>query len=448
MNSIRTALFLTRETIMILPLIVFCFIPVYSQITDSLFSLIKKIILVTFLVEIVMFIVFLLLPLWLSNTVNAFLCVLIFFHFYEKAVALPRSHLWFVFMSACLLGSFAYLFYYITDILLYPRNDALPYSPLTVLMIEQCFEWILVLLLAYPAKKYLGWLVTSFHEEKIWKIIWIPLALFVFFSQYLVPENSDKIYVGKTLEIYLLAIAISVSLIVIVYLLFFQIAHIVIEKQEITEKNLYLQIEAEQARKLQTFINDTSRLRHDYRHHLATLNQMLEENKYAEMKEYLKEFSSQIPVTPKRYCSFAGVNSILNHYEAQCKDLFITTDFYIRLDIPENTFKETDFCVLLGNLLDNSIAACRTLPKDKRYISLKFARTNPATLALQIQNPYYGSIKIKKNIFYSTKHEGAGQGLYSAQLIAEKYHGIMNVNHENQIFEVKILLNLQTTFTL
>ena len=96
----------------------------------------------------------------------------------------------------------------------------------------------------------------------------------------------------------------SVSLIIIVYLLFFQIAHIVIEKQKVTEKNLYLQIEAEQTRKLQTFINDTSRLRHDYRHHLATLNQMLEENKYAEAKEYLKEFSSAIPATPKRYCSF------------------------------------------------------------------------------------------------------------------------------------------------
>ena len=173
-------------------------------------------------------------------------------------------------MSACLLGSFAYLFYYIIDILLYPHSTVLPYSPLTVLMIEQLFEWILVVLLAYPAKRYLGWLVTSFHEEKIWKIIWIPPALFVFFSQYLVPENSDKIYVDKTLEIYLLAIAMSVSLIIIVYLLFFQIAHIVIEKQKVTEKNLYLQIEAEQTRKLQTFINDTSRLRHDYRHHLAT----------------------------------------------------------------------------------------------------------------------------------------------------------------------------------
>ena len=55
MNSIHTALFLTRETIMIFPLIVFCFIPVYSQITVSLLSLIKKVVLVTFLVEIFIF---------------------------------------------------------------------------------------------------------------------------------------------------------------------------------------------------------------------------------------------------------------------------------------------------------------------------------------------------------------------------------------------------------
>ena len=103
--------------------------------------------------------------------------------------------------------------------------------------------------------------------------------------------------------------------------------------------------------------------------------------------------------------------------------------------------------MLLGNLLDNSIAACRVLPKDKRLISLKFARTNPATLALQIRNPYYGNIKIKNNVFYSTKHEGTGQGLYSAQLIAEKYNGIMNVNYENQTLEVRILLTLTPTIS-
>ena len=74
MNSIHTALFLTRETIMIFPLI----IPVSSQITVSLLSLLKKVVLVTFLVEIVMFIFFLLLPFWISNTVNAFLCIFIF----------------------------------------------------------------------------------------------------------------------------------------------------------------------------------------------------------------------------------------------------------------------------------------------------------------------------------------------------------------------------------
>jgi nitrogen-specific signal transduction histidine kinase len=66
---------------------------------------------------------------------------------------------------------------------------------------------------------------------------------------------------------------------------------------------------------------------------------------------------------------------------------------------------------------------------------------------LQIRNPYYGNIKIKNNVFYSTKHEGTGQGLYSAQLIAEKYNGIMNVNYENQTFEVRILLTLPTTFS-
>ena len=91
--------------------------------------------------------------------------------------------------------------------------------------------------------------------------------------------------------------------------------------------------------------------------------------------------------------------------------------------------------------------AFSAVPALQQLIPQFFARTNPATLALQIRNPYYGNIKIKNNVFYSTKHEGTGQGLYSAQLIAEKYNGIMNVNYENQTFEVRILLTLPTTFS-
>ena len=138
-----------------------------------------------------MFIFFLLLPFWISNTVNAFLCIFIFFYFYERTVALPRSHLWFIFMSACLLGSFAYLFYYITDILLYPHSTVLPYSPLTVLMIEQLFEWILVVLLAYPAKRYLGWLLL-FMKKKYGRSYGFHLPFLCFFLNILFRKTAIK----------------------------------------------------------------------------------------------------------------------------------------------------------------------------------------------------------------------------------------------------------------
>ena len=176
---------------------------------------------------------------------------------------------------------------------------------------------------------------------------------------------------------------------------------------------------------------------------------LIEQQDFDEAKQYIGTAIEHIDRSYKRInTGFLPIDALVSNALNIAGANNITFKSDIKIEKERINIERYDLCVALGNLLDNSIAACRTLPKDKRYISLKFARTNPATLALQIQNPYYGSIKIKKNIFYSTKHEGAGQGLYSAQLIAEKYHGIMNVNHENQIFEVKILLNLQTKFTL
>ena len=64
---------------------------------------------------------------------------------------------------------------------------------------------------------------------------------------------------------------------------------------------------------------------------------------------------------------------------------------------------------------------------------------------MQWQNsPYYGNIKIKNNVFYSTKHEGFGIGTASVSEVVQKAGGYVTFCTEDGVFKVNIFLPVKT----
>lgn len=51
-------------------------------------------------------------------------------------------------------------------------------------------------------------------------------------------------------------------------------------------------------------------------------------------------------------------------------------------------------------------------------------------------------LKKQQGILHSTKHEGTGIGLVSAEMVVHKYNGNLHLETEEQIFRVNVLLNL------
>ena len=95
-----------------------------------------------------------------------------------------------------------------------------------------------------------------------------------------------------------------------------------------------------------------------------------------------------------------------------------------------------------GNLLENAIDACKSLPEEERKVTLKTAQTTGHVIVLTISNPYEEPLLIRSGKLFSSKHTGEGQGLKSVRLIVEKYSGYLEINDKNQVFEVKMLLNI------
>lgn len=439
MSHIKEALMLTRETLMFLPLVPFCFIPVYSDIKDSPGRLFAKVAAACTGMVTVMFLVYLIWPGETGGVVNTGICVAGFFYLYQREVALERSRLWFVFLTACLIGSFSYLFYHLVDIFLYPEATIEMMPGLYSLILQIVFELVLILLLFYPTKKYIGWLVHNFPEERVWRSVWVFPAGICVFAYYFIPYDNKNMLVGRFLQMYAAVILVLLAMVFFIYVLFYKMAYSVMDKQKILLKAGYLEMEAEQYHRLLSHVQETGRLRHDFRHQITVIAEMLKSGEYEELEKYLEKYTSGISGTAVRYCTSSAVNAVLNHYEMLCRESGIQVHFSIRLG-EQVTVEDIDFCVLLGNLLENAVDECRKQPEEQRWIRLRAGQTGEHVIALQIENPCRSRFRKHEGRYLSDKHEGDGQGLKSAEMIAEKYQGFMEADCRERVFTVRVLL--------
>ena len=114
-----------------------------------------------------------------------------------------------------------------------------------------------------------------------------------------------------------------------------------------------------------------------------------------------------------------------------------------RLELPRQlAIPEADFCMMLGNLLENALHASQKLPPEQRQVKVLARMLSPAMLGLLVENRYDGVLKRQQGILHSTKHDGMGIGLVSIQTAVSRYGGSMTVETENGLFRVNILLNL------
>ncbi|MDO4275595.1 MAG: GHKL domain-containing protein [Eubacteriales bacterium] len=361
-----------------------------------------------------------------------------FFYFFQKEVELSFWKKLFWFCTACLLGAFCLLFSVLIDSYFHPEGSFFDYSPLGIIL-QVCFGCGIDILFYVPVKRYMGWVFDNFHEEKIWKVLWLFPVIFITISLFLIPQNYDYVTIrDRYFKIYSLILFMVFGLVLIIYTMFYRIARNIVEKEHLARANQFLAMQAGQYTQLLSHVQETSRIRHDFRHQLTVISELLNQKEYKKLALYIQDYVPTISQEIKHYSSSAAVNAVLSHYEATCREKGIRTDF--RISMPETSVKDMDFCIFLGNLLENAVFGCEGT--EEPYISLKMAQTAPHILALKIINPYIGEIRMNKGVFLSSRHSGPGMGLDSVKLLAEQYHGSVNITCENGCFTVRILLKM------
>jgi len=119
----------------------------------------------------------------------------------------------------------------------------------------------------------------------------------------------------------------------------------------------------------------------------------------------------------------------------------VKTDW--RLSIPESlSVSELDLASLFGNLMENAITGCMTLPEENRRFALSVEIRQGNCLYIVSTNSFNGQIKKTKEGYLSTKQNRKGIGLLSISSVAEKYHGYARIFNNDREFFVDVMLKI------
>ena len=205
--------------------------------------------------------------------------------------------------------------------------------------------------------------------------------------------------------------------------------------------------------KITNEMEQARRMRHDMRHYLNGLSDMVNQNRIEELNTYLQEV---LNVTTSReneiYCTNLTVNGLLQYYVGLARNEHIQCTVMAKCDEKVNV-ATADLTVLFGNTMENAIHACRKCPKDP-WIDVQIGMIN-ASFIVQISNScseifLSGRYRLNGDFLpaeaFVSSRLGGGYGLGSLSHTAQKYGGEARFKYDDiaNTFTTRIRLNLHS----
>jgi len=216
-------------------------------------------------------------------------------------------------------------------------------------------------------------------------------------------------------------------------------------EDQVRYTNRQIAIQREQYTGITESMEQARKARHDMRHQLSVIQGFNELGDQENLRKYLEELISHIPMAfEKSYCENMAVNSVVAHYAKIAESESIDTD--IKITIPEKTGEvpAMDLCVILGNLLENAIDACRHMKEGDKYIRIR-TMLDEDTLSIVVTNSYDGVWKEKGGVYFSrkeTKFRREGIGLASVKTVCEKHRGLVRIEAGKDFWKSSALIHM------
>lgn len=282
------------------------------------------------------------------------------------------------------------------------------------------------------------------HAGRWADLKWSLLSFFPLFSIVVIVAMimalSSEAFVGNY------AIPASLSGFAAINICFFYFIVKSLEKEEETRqlRLLYEHTQKQMAvyRSVRESHSLQSRQLHDYRNHLECIQGMLENGQASRALAYVAGLTGSL----SQNVNFINtghnvVNIILNRkYQEACKEGITLVP--VVNDLSGLTINEEEIVVLLGNLLDNAVAACRRLD-DGKIIRFKMTLED-GQMILSVSNPVKEPVPIRQNRVLLPKAPFSlhGIGLRNVESVVRKNNGTSVLKCENGWFFFSAMIPL------
>lgn len=210
-------------------------------------------------------------------------------------------------------------------------------------------------------------------------------------------------------------------------------------------KKTYLKLVEYQTEQSEKHLNEVRSIhkemrgyKHDFHHHLQALKGQLEAGEVDRALAYIEQLDNQLMnVDTLLKTGNVSLDAILSAKIAQAKAENIAVT--VKANVPDAlTISDLELSIIIGNLLDNAIEACRTVTGE-RFIRI-FISMKGTMLYFSMLNAAGEKMKKTGSLFATHKDGVHGFGLRRAEAILEEHGGWVKYNSEDGAFTSEFLV--------
>lgn len=285
----------------------------------------------------------------------------------------------------------------------------------------------------------------------VFLVITTAAALFVstFFLNIIVEIDTNAL--PMKYQIQLNSISIFILTVFLAMLFLVQVISRTFQKNIKLTEQIYMHEKNEEFnRSVLQSVKSLRKWKHDYSNHLAVIHELIETKSYDKVRQYvdnqLKFLSKTFPIINTGHHI---IDAILTNKYAVTQSEHISFEYSVIL--PEHfPVSDIEITGILGNLLDNSIEACKSIDQKQEaclpYIKLVL-KPQRSMFHIHVKNSSSGNYLYHSNgQLKTTKKELElhGRGLSNITEIAESHSGFCHITAGSDYFSVDVYIPLLT----
>lgn len=222
---------------------------------------------------------------------------------------------------------------------------------------------------------------------------------------------------------------------IIMYVIYFFCVALEHEREKMESRMIAYELQYENVRE---GIERKKRIQHNLRHHFRTLGALAAEGRNEEVQSYISSYMKDMDDFDLRKVSRNPVlDSVLSYYIQRAEEAKIKVNCDINVK-EDYLFDIKDMTVLIGNAMENALKAAAGCRDDEAYINFMLKQYRRSIL-IKIENKVCPGRLVKRA---SNNKIEKSYGLASIEMIAEKYQGSVEAWQEEDLFTLRVVLNM------